>query len=131
MRKKVNALRRRYQRTKNDEILRQERKNKYLEGSHQYQSIINMEKLNSWKQFCSITEGSNPWNAVYKIAANKLRENSTLTTLQKEDGTYTNDMTDTLDYMMDHFSPTDNEQDDNEKQGQIRKTVEEPWVRTR
>lgn len=126
MRKKVNALRRRYQRTRNDENLRQERKMKYIEGSHQYQSKINMEKLKSWKQFCSITEGSNPWNAVYKIAANKLRGNSSLTTLQKEDGTYTTDAASTVEYMMAHFTPDDNEQDDSEKQKQLRENVEEP-----
>lgn len=36
LRKKVNALRRRYQRTQNNEQLRQDRKIKYLEGSRQY-----------------------------------------------------------------------------------------------
>jgi len=48
-RKRLNALRRCYQRTKNDETLREQRKNKYFEKRKEYQITIKKEKINSWK----------------------------------------------------------------------------------
>ena len=89
LRKRVNALRRRFQRTVNNEQLREERRIQYLEGNREYQLTIKHQKINSWKEFCNITDGSNPWNAVYKIATGKMRVQNSLQTLQKDDGTYT------------------------------------------
>ena len=88
LRKRVNALRRRYQRTTNNEELRQERRNQYLEGNRTYQATLNKTEMESWKKYC-ITDGSNPWNAVYKITASKLRRQWSFSTLQKDDGTFT------------------------------------------
>ena len=51
LRKKVLALRRRYQRTRNNENLRRERRLLYQEGNRLYQSKIREEKLKSWKEF--------------------------------------------------------------------------------
>jgi len=47
LRNKVNTLRRRYQRTLNDEDLRSERKIQYNEGKRQYQSKLREEKFKS------------------------------------------------------------------------------------
>jgi hypothetical protein len=66
LRKKVNALRRCYQRTINNEDLRGERKIKYNEGKRHYQSKMQEEKFKSWQKYCSTTEESNSWNAIYK-----------------------------------------------------------------
>jgi len=68
----VLALTGRYQRTRNDDNLRQERKLRDWEGKRHYQAKLQEEKLESWKEFCSHTAGSNPWNAVYKLASGKL-----------------------------------------------------------
>ena len=59
MRKKVNACRRLFQRTRNDEVLRENRK-KYLEAKRSYQAGIKEEKLNSWKEFCNVEASINP-----------------------------------------------------------------------
>jgi len=50
MRKKVNANRRLYQRTKNDEALRERRKTTYKEAKRNYQAEISKAKLISWKE---------------------------------------------------------------------------------
>lgn len=121
MRKRVKTLRRRYQRTTNNEQLREERRNQYLEGNQQYKAKINAEKLRSWKQFCCATDGTNPWTAVYKIAAGKLKKHNSLTTLQKEDGTYTADNLSTLKYMLESFVPEDSEHDDTERHKELRR----------
>ena len=64
MRKRINALRRRYQRTTNNNGLRERRKNQYHDGKLQYQAAIKREKSKSWKEFCNLTSATNPWNVV-------------------------------------------------------------------
>jgi len=66
--KRTNALQRRYQRTLNNEELREIRKNQYIEGKNKYQAAIRKEKINSWKQYCNTTSPSNPWNEAYNLA---------------------------------------------------------------
>ena len=88
-RKRLNALRRLYQRTKNNEELRNHRKNAYYEERKEYATTIKKEKIKSWKEYCNLTSHTNPWNAIYKLAANKTRGSQMLTTLEKQDGTNT------------------------------------------
>ena len=87
---KVNANRRLFQRTKNDEALRERRKVTYKEAKRNYQAEINKAKLNSWKEFCNVAASANPWSKVYKIAAGKTKEVSKRTTIIRPDGTETN-----------------------------------------
>ena len=89
LRKKVLALRRRYQRTRNDENLRHERRLQYQEGNMHYQAKLRQEKLKCWKEFCSRTQNSNPWNAVYRLATGKLQYKTTLSTLRTRNDIYT------------------------------------------
>jgi hypothetical protein len=63
--KKALAMRRRFQRTKNDANLKQDRRIQYVEGNRTYQAKLQEVKLKSWKDFCSRTQSSNPWNLVY------------------------------------------------------------------
>ena len=126
MRKKVNAQRRRFQRTLGDEELRLQRKRIYQDTKRQYQSALRQEKFQSWKEYCNITTNSNPWNAVYKLASGKIRNSSTLSTLMKKDGTYTTSLADTVTYMMDRFIPDDDQGSDSEYHKLIRNKVLQP-----
>ena len=112
MRKRTNALRRRYQRTLNNEELRTSRKNQYIEEKKNYQAAIRKEKTSSWKQHCTITTPNNPWNDVYRLAAGKTRETLTLTTLIKPDGSRTTNVGESLQTMMDQLIPEDSTQED-------------------
>ena len=69
--------------------------------------------------------GVNPWNIVYKIPSGKIRTSTRLTTLEKEDGTYTTDMRSTIMHMPEHFVPDDRDSD-NELHRKIRKEIQEP-----
>jgi hypothetical protein len=89
MRKRINALRRLHQRTKNNEELRESRKHKHLEEKKKYQYEIRKEKINSWKEYCNMAVSLNPWSHEYKLATGKVRTNSIMTTLRKPDGTVT------------------------------------------
>jgi hypothetical protein len=86
MRKRINAIRRRYQRTTNNDHLKESRKNQYHAEKTKYKAAIKREKIRSWKEFCNLTSSTNPWNAVYKLASNKTKRNQTLSTLLKPDG---------------------------------------------
>ena len=112
LRKKALALRRRYQKIKTDPNLRQERKLLYLGGNRMYQAKLREEKTRSWKNFCTSTDSTNPWNAVYRYAAGKQRSKPTLATLRNTNNTYTTDMLSTIDRLMDHFVPEDKESGD-------------------
>jgi hypothetical protein len=96
LRKKALALRRTYQRTKIDSNLRHEKRQLYLECNRLYQARIREEKLKFWKDFCTSTESSNPWNA-----AGKLWSKPTLTTLKASNNTYTTDKQSTINHLMD------------------------------
>jgi len=80
-RKRINALRRRYQRTTNNDDLREKRKNQYHEEKSKCQAAIKREKIKSWKEFCTLTSSTNPWNAVYRLASNKAKRSQSLATL--------------------------------------------------
>jgi hypothetical protein len=49
-----------------------------------------------------------------------------LTTLEKEDGTYTTDTRSTIRYVLKHFVPDVREDSDNELHRKIRKEIQEP-----
>jgi len=114
MRKRLIALRRRNQRTKNNENLRAYGKAQYLEGKARYALTINNEKFSSWKAFCNLTPANNPWNKVYKKAASKRKTKTRSSTLRKPDGTKTKDTANTLRHVLEHFTPEDNKNDDDD-----------------
>ena len=126
MRKRTNALRRRYQRTTSDEALRESRKKQYTKAKTQYQAAIKKEKIESWKQYCTVTSPNNPWNEVYKLATSKTRNNVTLTTPHKPDGSKTANMTETLRLMLDHLILNDNTQDNTDYHKTVRRLAEQP-----
>jgi len=71
LRKRTNALRRIYQRTQNDEGLRNTRKRQYIDSKIIYAAKIKAEKRNSSKEFCKISTTTNPWGAIYNLASGR------------------------------------------------------------
>jgi hypothetical protein len=59
MRKRTNALRRRYQSTTNNEELRENRNNQYTKAK-EYQAARKREEIRPWKQYCTATSPNNP-----------------------------------------------------------------------
>jgi len=124
-RKRLNALRRRYQRTRTIEE-RETRKKTYHEDKSRYQAAIKKEKLNSWKEYCNLTPSTNPWNSVYKITTNKHRRVLPMTTLLKSDGSYTSNLNEILQAMLDHLITRDDRTDDLDYHKRIRTKIREP-----
>ena len=104
MRKWLNALRRRFQRTKDDK-LRTQCRAQYIEAKTNYASKIRKAKSLSWREYCNMTTYINPWNEAYRLAAGKRKSTTQITTLRKPDGTFTEDLQATLKYLLDHFAP--------------------------
>ena len=86
MGKRLNDLRRRYQRTREDEATRNQRKRLYSEAKTEYAAKIRKGKSSSWKQYCNMAPYNNPWNEVYRFAAGKRKGQTQITTLRKPDG---------------------------------------------
>ena len=70
---------------------------------------------------------------MYKFAAGKTKNKDMLLTLRKEDGTYTKNQEETINYMIDHFAANDEEENDNNtikqkghnpEYGQIHQTID-------
>jgi invasion protein IalB len=89
----------------------------YTTAKTEYQSAIKKEKPISWKKHCTATSPTNPCTEIYKIASGKTRQEITMTTLQKPDGTNTADMIETLTFMREQLIPKENVQDDRLPQG--------------
>jgi hypothetical protein len=111
MRKRINALRLLYQRTRNNEELREIRKHKYHEEKRKYQNEIRKEKLNSWKECCNVATSLNPWSHVFKLATGRARTNNIMTTLRKPDGTLTSSILETMNVMLDQLITDDAEEE--------------------
>jgi len=108
MRKRVNAYRRVFQRTKHNEILREDRKKNYGEAKRTYETEIKKEKLNSCKEYCNVTASTNPWSQVYKLAARKIRPKSTTITLTKQDGFEPRKTKETMEVLLDYLFEEEN-----------------------
>jgi hypothetical protein len=87
---------------------------------------IKREKIQSWKKYCNLTASSNSWKKVYKLAAGNRRDNTQITTLRKPDGFLTEDLRETLQLMLEHFTPDDKEEDDTELHKLARAQASEP-----
>ena len=131
LRKKTLPLSRRFQRTKNDDNLRLERRQQCQESNRIYQMRLREEKLQSWKDFCSNTntESSNPWNGAYRYAAGRQRNKLILTTLNTGNNRYTTDMETTINHMIEHFVPEDSEDGEVEHHKQVRLQASAPCKR--
>ena len=126
MRKTTNYLRRKYQRTRNNEEQREKNKATYFEQKSKYAATIKREKTKSWKEYCNLATEANPWNAVYRLAAGKKKNNTKRTTLRKPDGSLTRDTPETIRLILEYFTPEDNELEDNDHHKQVREITARP-----
>jgi len=70
---------------------------------------------------------TNPWSAIYKMAAGKIYRAANITTLRRQDGSNATDLQDTLGLMVQNFAPDDNLEDDEEIHRQTRDRTREPF----
>jgi hypothetical protein len=126
MRKSLNTLRHKYQRTRDSGELREQRRSLYLDVKARYAATIRKVKITPWNEYCSMTSSTNPWNEVYRLAEGKRKTNTQLTTLRKPDGLLTADLHETLKHMLEYFAPEDIQNDDTDYHKQARAQSQEP-----
>jgi hypothetical protein len=126
MRKRLNALRRRFQRKKDNDELRTQRKIQYTEAKTNYTTKIRKAKSLSWREYYNMTTHINPSNEANRLVADKRKSTTLITTLSKPDGTLTEDLQETHKHMLEHFSPEDNQHDDSDLHKQTRTPSMEP-----
>lgn len=103
-RKRVRACRRRYQKARGD--IRKKYKEEYYKEHDTYNKMIQEAKSKSWRILSSkITK--NPFNLAYKIARNQIKSKVILKSILKEDGSYTTSLTESIEYLLDKFYPTE------------------------
>jgi len=124
--KRVNAFKRKYQRTKNNNNLRNQRQMEYYAEKVQYQTKLKNAKIQSWKQHCNKTSSTNPWNIVHISAAEKISNRQTMSTLQKTNGSHTEDLREKIQCTSEHLIPKDKEEEETEHHKRIRTLMEEP-----
>ena len=106
----MKAFRRKYQRTKNNN-LHDQRQTEYNVEQAQYQTKIKNAKIQSWKQYCKKASSTNPWNVVYKSAAGKINNSQITSTLQNTNGSHTEDLRETIQYTLGYLIPKDEEEE--------------------
>ena len=105
MRKRVNAQRRKYQRTKGKNDLRDHRE--YLASKAEYAATI---RYTSWK-YCTLTSTTNPWSGIYSIMTSRDKRAAPQTTLKQKDGILTTNLQGTIHHILRIFTPEDNQED--------------------
>jgi hypothetical protein len=102
-----------------------QRKPQYLATKAEYAATIRKERNASWKEFCNMAFAANPCTEIYRLAVGKRMQAAQITTLRKPDGTLTTNLHETLTHMIRHFTPEDNQNNDNEYHKQLRAQAQE------
>ncbi|KAF8773449.1 Retrovirus-related Pol polyprotein type-1 like protein [Argiope bruennichi] len=120
MRKHVNAARRRFQKCKNV-TLKEIYKNKYNELRNKYNLKLLDAKLSSWKSFLDEINETNVWKKIYTFGIKqKFQKRVELSGIALPCGTVTKSFEETINAVLSHSFPEDNENDDDDCHKKIR-----------
>lgn len=108
-RKRVRALRRRYQKAKGD--IREQYKKEYYKEHDTYNNMIEQAKNNSWKTLCTKAT-KNPFILPYKIARNKMKTKVMFRSITKENGEVTKTLQETIEHILGNLYPNCMENDE-------------------
>lgn len=117
-RKKIRALRRRYQNCKNNN--RDHFKKSYYEAHKDYKSNIKDAKQSSFKEFCGVIHGNNVFTLPYKIALNKLKRPVVLCPLVLPDGVRTKSLAETVRFILTTLFEEDDPNSDSAHETNVR-----------
>ena len=82
-----------------------ENRQNYLTNRNVYRQMITHKKNDYWRNFCSSTTRKTLFN-IYRIVSNV--NTGQISTIQKEDGSYTTSLYETMSYAIESFYPTAN-----------------------
>lgn len=93
---------------------------RFVTSRTEYVWGIRKQKKLMWEKLIVEEEGD-PWGKVYKIVSGRMKKETLLVSLEKEDGTYTENSVDTLTRMIEGLLPDDRMEDDTEEQQELRR----------
>lgn len=79
----------------------------FIVARNRYRTSTRAAKRAAWLKQIEKAELEDPWGKVYKIVRGKLSPPLMLTTLRKDDGTYTSDERETLEFFLKRMLPDD------------------------
>ncbi|XP_072400773.1 uncharacterized protein [Diabrotica undecimpunctata] len=109
--RKTNNMRRKFQR-ETDVVNKRRAELEYTAQRRHYKDMIKNTKRTAIRDYFTNHDPDNPWNAAYKIIKKSDERNSTINTMKRSDGTYTQNREETIRYLHTKYFPDDNEQDD-------------------
>ncbi|KAI5750180.1 hypothetical protein M8J76_013460 [Diaphorina citri] len=122
-RRKVRRARKEFQRNRRNEDLSIIYKQRYDDRKKEYKKIIKEVKKKSFEDFVEKDLGKDPWGCVYKIAAEKIKLDSIMTTVRKEGDTCTTTMKETLEAIMEGIVEDDRIEGENEWHTSVRSEI--------
>lgn len=97
----------------------EEDRRRFVRARNDYIWEIRKQKRICWEKLVAEEEGD-PWGKVYKIVAEKMKKEMILVSLEKEDGTVTETVEETLQRMIQGLLPDDREEEDTYDQKIVR-----------
>lgn len=94
----------------------------FVRARNDYIWAIRKQKKTMWERLIMEEEGD-PWGKVYKITYGKLKKETVLASLQREDGSYTDTVEETLNLMITKLLPDDDPENDSAEQADVRRQM--------
>ncbi|GFU03628.1 retrovirus-related Pol polyprotein from type-1 retrotransposable element R1 [Nephila pilipes] len=124
-RKKVRALRRRYQSSTTCQSERIARKCQYQREAAIFKRMLLTKKRNSWERFCETVSNQGAWQLPYRIAANKVATPSVVGNVTNSKGDAGKNMRSVIDNIVAGLFPQDDPGSDSPIQMKMRETVQQ------
>ncbi|GJQ77957.1 hypothetical protein Trydic_g2318 [Trypoxylus dichotomus] len=122
LRRDANRLRRRYQRSRDDDI-RREREIEYRAKYTEYKNAIRVTRIEKWREFCTKSGGKDPWGLAYRVVRRKRGNTGASATLKRARDEYTQDARETAELLLETFFPSDDADTDDEDHVVVRASI--------
>lgn len=123
LRRKTAKARKKFQRrtTQNREVLKQS----YRLVRQQYKSAIKLRKAESWREYCDVSSRRDPFSMPYKILAGKNKPKSSIKSIKRADGSWTESVDQTMKELLTKYFPQDSTCDDSPEHTEMRQRAKE------
>ncbi|XP_023233914.1 uncharacterized protein LOC111633556 [Centruroides sculpturatus] len=122
-RRQVRKLQRKFKRERDPDI-KSIRRQEYLQNFKDFKNNINKAHSKAWQEFCTRAGKQNIWSEPYYVVRKRKVTSDIPANILKNDGTYTKNYDETIDYLLKTHFPRDNEEEDNSTQKCIRADME-------
>jgi hypothetical protein len=127
LKRKTRALRKSYLAAR-DPTIRQRRLQNYRIIKSEYEKELDEARKKCWERYIIKNVDLDPWGTPFKLAYNKIKNPTTLTTMKKPNNEMTSSWEETIELLLDVLLPDDKLNEDSQQQ-QIERIKAKPRVR--